>query len=200
MLYQLDLRELMPPAAAAVLQAAAFEHGRAVVKKGRGPGSLEPEETAGLDYRVMTGVDVREHLSWLYDLYVGPIRTLVEATLGQMVIMPDDMDGDINVNLLQGRGARYEWHTDRQRWTLNLFAVTLRPEDGGALIVKTGPEIDKKYIYPRFGYAILFDGHKVPHAVEELKDDLVRVTVPMTYFTEPAAYVPGLNNYLFSEQ
>ncbi len=201
MIWELDLNPLLPGTFAALLQLTAHAHGRHVVKRGRGYGSLEPEKTAGLDYLVLTGSDVVEHLPWLHELYLGPMRTMVESVLGQRVIIPDDLDGSINVNMLMGKGARYEWHKDRQRYTLNLFACTLTEDDGGALMVKTGPEISRRYIYPVCGRAVLFDGARIPHGVEALKsNDLVRVTVPMTYFTEPAAYIPGLNDYLFTEK
>lgn len=200
-MFAIDLRPIFHEHWTEAVRQAVMTHGRHVVKQGRGYGSLEEEDRAGLDYCVLTGSDVMEYLPWLYDLYTGSLLSHVTALLAMNVYLPDDLDGSINVNLLRGRGARYEWHVDRQRWTMNLFATTHTEADGGALLLRRSRKAKKvETIYPEAGCALLFDGAHCPHAVEALKTDTYRITIPMTYFTEPAVLIPGLNDYLFSEQ
>lgn len=200
-MHLIDVMGVLPWGWASYVARAVMTHGRHVVKQGRGHGSLEDDATAGLDYRVLTGSDVQEHLPWLYELYTGALLSQMSALLTMNVFLPDDLDGSINVNLLQGVGARYEWHLDRQRWTFNLFATTHTEADGGAFLYRRSRKAKTvERLQPVVGQGLLFDGTAYPHAVEPLKKDISRITIPMTYFTEPPVLIPGLNDYLFSEQ
>jgi hypothetical protein len=172
-------------------------HGVHVRKSGRGPGSLEPEETAGLDYTVLDGAGVREHLPWLYDLYVN-LTDEVGHLLRQPVRVSDNLATSINVNLLRGKGARYEAHLDSTPYTLLLF-VTSHPVGGGRLLM--GADDRKIGIIPRAGQGIIFDGSAVPHTVEPLREDGIRITVPMVYLPARIATAvnPELDQYLLRD-
>ena len=179
-------------------------HGAQVVKHGRGPGSLEPEETAGLDYTVLDGHGVQEHLPWLWTLYHALVPDIGDL-LGSGVHVSEDVASSINVNLLQGAGARYEAHVDAQPYTLLLFVTSHPPDSGGRLVL--GDDTREIGISPRSGHGVLFDGATIPHKVEPLRtraDDapLLRVSIPMVYLptgVSASDRAAELDGYLFSE-
>lgn len=184
------------------IEEAALTHGARVVKHGRGPGSLESEETAGLDYTVLDGAGVRDHLPWFWTLYhtlVPEISGLLKTT----VHVSEDILSSINVNVLQGAGARYEAHVDAQPYTLLLFVTTHLYGQGGRLLL--GGEKTEVGVPPRSGHGVLFDGATIPHRVEPLDPraaPLLRVSVPMVYLPEgvSASDRPSeLGGYLFTD-
>jgi hypothetical protein len=163
---------------------------RFVNSRGRGPGSLEPEETAGLDYRVLTGKQVKELLPWLWQWYQSPIlRNLVGEHVGCAVNPSDDLESSINVNYVQGLGGRYEWHVDAQPYTAILYADTMRDSDGGGLMLAPGadptamPDVFE-VVRPTRGLLLIFDGSSTPHAVEPLLVHTSRVSIPMIFLPE----------------
>jgi hypothetical protein len=177
---------------------AAAAHGTRVVKQGRGPGSLEAEETAGLDYRVLVTDQVRARLPWLWAIYTDPaVVNLVTVCVGEPVRTLDD-ESAINVNLLDGQGARYELHTDTLPYTLLLFVTTHARGTGGLLTLQVGPD-EVEYHRPIAGHAVIFDGQAVPHTVTPLRTAGVRVSVPMVYLPTRlgGAERAAVNSYLY---
>lgn len=186
-------------------------HGRRVVSKGRGPGSLEPEETAGLDYVVLDGPGIYDHLPrlwWLYSDLEGEVSRIV----GEPVMAGVHRPSCINVNYLSGQGARYELHTDAQPYTLLLFVTShedqadnasrdygLEPEGGRLLLQR--PDRTVTPILPRIGRGIIFDGAAIPHAVEPLATPGIRISVPMVYVPERIGARPaGLDAHLYGRE
>lgn len=175
--------------------------GRRVETHGRGPGSLEDDATAGLDYVVLTGERIRQRLPWLYDWYVDPATAeLMSQLAGERVVPSPDLVSGLNVNILRGPGGRYEWHTDSQPYTLVVFASSVPEAEGGQLLV--GDMVSPLVVPCQAGTAVLFDGEAVPHAVSALTTGRVRVSLPIT-FLPYGGYLrraPGINDYLFSEE
>lgn len=174
---------------------AARTYGRKVVSKGRGPGSLEPEETAGLDYTVLDAAGVHDHLPWLWRLYHDLVPDIWKLVREEVRASSHALSA-INVNLLDGQGARYEAHVDAQPYTLLLFVTSHPWGSGGRLIL--GDDKDNIGIPPRSGHGIVFDGSTIPHRVEPLGEPGVRVTVPMVYLPARVEERPdGLDHHLY---
>ena len=191
----IDCRAWLPPDYAERVRRVAVLYGRRVKTSGRGPGSLEPDETAGLDYIVVPGDVIRDQARWLWNIYHDPgLAHAVGEALGARVEPSPDASSCININYLAGAGGRYERHVDGQPYTLNLFVTEHDGRTGGLL------DLDGTLIYPRPGFGIPFDGAAIPHAVTPLLGG-ERLTIPMVFLAEDAAARPaGLSDYLYTEQ
>lgn len=181
----------------------AVRRAKRVQQVGRGPGSLEDESTAGLDYHVLTAPMVKEHLRWLWQMYTSDLmRDFVCGVLSRDVWRAQwEMESCINVNYLMGPGGRYEWHTDPQRWTMVLFASG--PHDGGYLELFPSGTIGYGVCHrfaPRPGEAVIFDSAAIPHRVTELAQEELRVTIPMVFHTEQPIDDSQTNAYLYAEK
>jgi hypothetical protein len=172
----------------------AQEHGRHVLVRGRGPGSLEPEETAGLDYRVVSGEAIEGSGSWLNSFYVDMIP-LLRDRLDCWILPRVNVAGRINMNTLSGPGGRYEWHTDQNSHTVILFLDTLGDGDGGELAIR--PEGGPEMLYrPVEGEIVAFAGGTIPHAVMPLRRRITRTTLLLSYTTDEHVDEPA-SAYLY---
>ena len=152
--------------------------GKPVVSKGRGVGSLEPEETAGLDYRVTTGNQIMKVSPLLWQLYNNPELARVLSRISDVPVHTSrDLGSGVNINDVR-KGGRYEAHVDSTPFTLLLFGSTHR--SGGALEV----QIDGRWqqIQPSEGHGVFFDGSVTPHRVQPT--DSRRLSVPMVFVPE----------------
>ncbi len=189
----LDLRVWFTPERITQIMAVAAEQAKRVVVTGASTGGLEDAATAGLDYYVMDGTKIREHLPWLSELQESSeIRELIKTQTGRTVLPRDNPTHDTNINVVTGAGKRYEWHTDTYHWTLLVFITSHdEPTAGGALCMNTREAVatqtlEQAYasstkVAPEAGYGVLFNGSEIPHAVQPLKTNVVRITVPMAY-------------------
>jgi hypothetical protein len=171
-------------------------HATHIVAKGRLSGSLEPEETAGLDYHVVSGDVVREKLAWLWNRYSTEWMDLVSNAVGVKCV-PCSLDTiSVNINALYGAGSRYEWHVDSDAYSGVLFLTDHNEEDGGEFVI----EVDgrRNIIHPRRGKLILFDGTICPHGVYPLKTNKHRVTVVMVFIDPNRAQLTGENEKRYS--
>lgn len=176
------------------------ELGKDVVSKGRGPGSLEPEETAGLDYRVVDGEALRH--SWLWDWYSSDLMVdLVSAVVGERVRVSESVASAVNINHLRGSRGRYETHVDGQPYSAVLMCDTCDSRTGGRLILGLDDGRRNEYIDTYQGLLVVFDGSVIPHAVEPLTGVLPsRTSIPMVYVPEHASERPaGLDGYLYQD-
>jgi hypothetical protein len=169
---------------------------RHVVAHGRGPGSLEDESTAGLDYHVLDADAVQRNLPALWDAYLA-FTPKVSEILGREVV-PSTGPMAVNVNIVQGVGGRYELHTDSQPFTLLLFATELHL--GGELVVQH-PTCGELRIVPKIGQAVLFDGSRLTNASAPYAN-LRRISIPMVYVdAEVGDVVPeDLAGYLHGDE
>jgi hypothetical protein len=161
---QLDLTHIFTDD---VREKAMLAPSRHVVSKGRGPGSLEPDETAGLDYEITTGDKLPEAV-------VRAVHESVAWCAGQVgsLRMDDDGQAFANVNTLN-EGQRYELHYDGNPITLLVF---LNDDFDGGVLVADGVS------YPAVpGHAILFEGWRIPHEVTEVTRG-TRATMPVNLY------------------
>lgn len=167
-----------------------------VVSKGRGPGSLEPEETAGLDYRVVKGSAIHDRRPELWNL-AHEIVTYTSTVLG-LVELVDHRDSAVNINVIMGLGARYEKHVDSNPVTAVLFVNTVPREFGGALKCHLFSE-GASEIQPGEGMLVVLTGDSIAHEVLPLTRHTTRVSlvVSMKWAGQPYNRDPQLDRHLF---
>lgn len=164
-----------------------------IQRKGAGPGSLTDD---GLEYHVVDGRKLNEHAPWLMDFYWEAGLKFARELLGVEVRCSDHLPSCVNLNVVKGRGGQYELHTDGEPYTALLFASTLDMDQGGALVLKD--ELVDHYLYPHVGRFVIFDGSKVPHAVEQLHVDTTRLSIPLVYLHPDSKGRPeGLDDHLY---
>lgn len=176
------------------------DHGIKVQTKGRGPGSLEPDETAGLDYRVVTGTAIRDNATWLWGWYTSEdMCDLVSAVVGESVMQSLHSESAININFLEGQSARYELHTDGQPYSAVLMCHECDDRTGGRLMLQ-GEDGHVERVETKPGMLVIFDGSVVPHAVEPLKTLPSRMSMPLVYTPVGAAERPAeLDGYIYAK-
>jgi hypothetical protein len=164
-----------------------------------GSASTSRETTRrSLSLGVLTGDLIKCHLPWLYDCYTGKLRKYAEELAEKRLFVSKDLIASMNVNVLQGIAAAYEWHVDSNPITGVLFVNTLAEADGGKLLFRTAEE--EIAITPEKGMFVVFDARNVPHCVSPLSSDTVRVSVPMNYYDSPHDQIRpvDLDKYLYS--
>lgn len=162
---------------------------------GESPTSLEEVGTK-IPIRVVMGEVVFGELPWLYHVYESEMLAFASNAFGTALYKCNRVDDSININSVSGISGRYEWHLDTNPVTGLLFAETLEEEEGGALVFrKFGEEFR---IQPKRGMFYCFDAREVPHAVEPLRVDRTRTSVPMNYYLTPdnSGRDDQLNEYL----
>jgi hypothetical protein len=162
--------------------------------KGRGPGSLEPEDRAGLDYNVVPRSTIAREIPDLLLAYESFAPT-ISAVLGREVACSHD-EGAIAINMVRP-GGRYELHVDSQPWTLVLFVTEHR--SGGELVAQH-PLTGRQAYAPVIGQGVLMDGSRVPHGVLPVRgDDQLRITIPMVYIDPTVGDVrpEGTDDYIY---
>ena len=161
--------------------------------------SREPEGSKPVEVFVVTGDVVKVHLTWLYDLYLSVLREFATKVAGYPVYPSGDEKSAININVLRGKGARYEWHVDSNPLTGILYVTTHTPQDGGELIFKLDAE--QILVHPEAGMFVAFDARHIPHTVALLKSEGVRISIPMNYYhsTEEQDRPADLDTYLYEE-
>lgn len=160
--------------------------------------SREPAQTA-VRIRVLTGDVIRSRLGWLFDLYKTDLLRIAQTFYGQKLFPANDIRSSINVNLLEGKGSRYEWHVDSNPVTGLLFVNTLRPEDGGELMFKR-PDCEFS-VSPQARKFLAFDATSIPHCVMPLRTNVFRASIPMNYYLHPIVQdrPVDLDKYLYSD-
>ncbi len=157
------------------------EYSKLIYLDGKSSTSREPEDTEGVNYKIVLGGIIRQEIKWLYDLYSLHFLELASGVNQGQTLASSDIDSSININIISGIGARYEWHVDTNPLTGLFFVTTHSHEDGGQLLFR-GVSGDK-VVLPKAGTLLLFDARKIPHTVLPLKKDINRLSIPMNYYT-----------------
>lgn len=150
------------------------------VLDGRSVTSREPSDIEPIEVYVVTGETIKNKLPWLYDLYRGELLKFASQIKNTKVVSSQDLQSGININLLRGKGSRYEWHVDSNPVTGLLFVTTHEVGDGGELIFKVQDE--KVTVHPKSGTFIVFDAREIPHTVTPLINSFQRISIPMNYY------------------
>lgn len=144
-----------------------------------------------------SGEVIASRIPWLYELYTTKFRDYAEVSVGKRLFPSRDVTSAVNINLLEGIGAAYEWHVDSNPVTGLLFVNTLSEQEGGQLLFRTA-----KYeiaVTPVKGDYLVFDARVTPHCVTPLACNVVRASIPMNFYNDPWHQVRpnDLNNYLY---
>jgi hypothetical protein len=153
---------------------------------------------------------VRLCLPWLYELYHGQFRELIDEAWPEPVVTATDARYGAVLNVQRGTDMRFEAHVDSNPLSGLLFC-TDHPEGGGELCVARDPhatdvaavERDCEVIRPHAGHLVFFDGRQHPHYARPLTAETdLRVLAVMNYYTEsfPESTRPhGLNHHLYGD-
>src|SRR5690606_1455473 len=122
---------------------------------GKSSTSREKEGSTGVDIEVVDGMTVREKLSWLHDLYSTYLLDLANQIFGARYTVDSNITSSVNINILRGINARYEWHVDSNPLTGLLFVTSHDRHSGGELVFDNkGQEVK---VLPQSGTFLLFD-------------------------------------------
>ncbi|MEU4384452.1 2OG-Fe(II) oxygenase [Promicromonospora sp. NPDC023805] len=173
------------------------EHARDARLIGGTSTSLE-DAGSEIQYRLLDGVGVAEHIPRLQSLYENEFREIAQRVFGRDLIPSPNIVNGANVNLLEGAGGRYEWHYDSNPFTGLLVLSPASASLGGRLLF--GRDYDVQVaLSMRPGDLLFFDARKSAHAVEALQGASCRATAPMNYFAEGERIVrpPDLDTALY---
>lgn len=154
-------------------------HGTRVHRDGAGPGSLTDD---GLDYTVLDGWQVSEHLPVLY-AWVATSGVRLANNVGRALGWPQlrllaDVGASVNVNLLEP-GGEYEPHVDGVPYTAILFL-----SDAGAIHVWDDADIGgtPHIIRPERLDVFVFKGSEHAHSATNRYhgERRARITVPFS--------------------
>jgi hypothetical protein len=152
-----------------------------------------------LDYRVVTGDVIREEAAAIYALYESaPLLEWIRQAAGtDAVALSPHLRSAVNINVLDAAGQQYRWHTDAVPYTALVFLTTLPPSAGGAFLVRTRRG-ELMTVPPVSGQLVLIDGRQCAHAVAPMREDVLRITVPMVFPAYRNERPSGLDDYLYS--
>jgi hypothetical protein len=152
-----------------------------------------------LDYRVVTGDVIKEEAASLYDLYESAsLLEWIRRVAGTKDVgVSPHVRSAVNINVLDTAGQQYRWHTDAVPYTVLVFLTTLPASAGGELLVRTRDN-DVMTVRPVAGQLVLMDGQQCAHAVAPLRENAVRITVPMVFPAYRVERPPGLDDYLYA--
>ena len=157
-------------------------------------------EGSTLDYRVVTGDVIQKDAAPIYEMYEATqlLEWIRRVTASPTVGLSPHVRSAVNINVLDTVGQQYRWHTDAVPFTTLLFLTTLPSSAGGELLIRTRQD-QVMTVAPAAGQLVLMDGQQCAHAVAPLRDNTLRITVPMVF---PAYHIkrpPGLDDYLYRE-
>jgi hypothetical protein len=162
----------------------ALSEAREAVLQGGASTSLESPDTR-LHYRLMTGERIVESLPWLYEMYRSTFCAMASRVYGQSMRVSPNVRNAINFNVVEGIGARYEWHVDSNPLTGVLYMTETSESTGGRLVFRGDEGGHADLLLPmRRGTLVLFDARYHPHAVEPLLTSEPRICAPMNFFVE----------------
>ena len=161
-----------------------------------GPGATRGDR---LEYRVVTGG------------VIAAVMPALSSVLYQLALSrapfparpSDHVDSAVNVNVLSGRGAFYQWHKDHENYTGVLFLDSREPGTGGALEVIVPGDGDRADVtqsfFPAAGGMLVLPGATYEHRVSPLEDDQARVTVLFVLRPRDSKPAPraDVDNYIF---
>lgn len=181
--FDLESLSLLPPSWDRTIEAVGARSGVVTVLKGLSMTSRERVPNPEIPVTVANGEVIRREIGWLYDLYEKPLCDIASKAFGRELFPAADEKSAININVIAGAGARYEWHVDSNPVTGLLFANTLPPDCGGELLFRQ--QNQECLVRPRKGVFLLFDAREIEHTVVSLKTQCTRISVPMNYYFSP---------------
>jgi hypothetical protein len=152
-----------------------------------------------LFYQVVTGDDIKAYAPLLFNIYTQhAMLSWAQALTHRPSLGPSPhLRSAININCLHTAGQQYPWHRDAIPYTALLFMSTLPRNAGGTFLIRAA-DGQLVTIEPKAGVLVFMDGERCPHAVSQLHENTVRLTVPMVYPAVDVARPAGLDEYLYA--
>jgi len=196
--WNLEEAELLPKAWLNDVLRVVSQHEQKTILDGRSITSREPSGGVSIEVGVVSGNAIQRHLPWLFALYANELRVFASRVAGAEVYISNDLASSININVLRGECARYEWHVDSNPLTGLLFVTSHPAGSGGELLFEKPPF--RCVVRPVAGTFIAFDARAIPHTVMPLEDDGLRMSVPMNYYLSPTdqSRPADLDGYLYT--
>ena len=153
-----------------------------------------------LDYRVVTGDVIKKEAASIYEMYESTqlLEWIRRITATEEVSLSPHVRSAVNINVLDTAGQQYRWHTDAVPFTTLLFLTTLPMSAGGEFLIRTRQD-QVMTVAPVAGELVLMDGQQCAHAVAPLRENALRITVPMVFPAYHLKRPPGLDDYLYRE-
>lgn len=150
--------------------------------------SARPGENGNsLPYRVVTGDRIQSEAPLLYELYWSPglIEWIRALTNCSSLAPSSKVRSGLNINYLMNAGDCHPPHREALPYTALLFLNSLDGDCGGEFVIRSlsGALVS---IRPTLGQLLVMDGARCEHAVEPLRRDTLRLTMPMVYPAEHA--------------
>jgi hypothetical protein len=170
----------------------ARQHARAVHSRGRTLGSMEPEETAGLNYSAASCLNLPPPAWRIYRQLGANAQRALDHPL--RIILPGDTDAGyaFALNVLNP-GQRYELHRDTAAWNLIVFLTGAHSRASFHLCSSLSEPIIR--IHPIPGVGVLFDGVTLPHYSDPNDGTNPRVALVCQY-PDPTAEPLRSDDYL----
>lgn len=204
-----DIVHLLPTSWKEDIVAFAKKHEKSIIITPKSVTSRELYDFEPIETLVVDGEAIKQHLSWLYDLYRGLFFDFAKTCVKEELYIAQNPLYAINLNIQRGTQMRYECHVDSNPLQ-GLLYVTSHPEgSGGELVVSNDSSVlgveqiekDCVKIYPKAGDLIFFDAREHPHFVTSLtNEEDVRISIAMNFYTpsSPESQRPSdLNQHLF---
>ena len=152
-----------------------------------------------LDYRVVSGDVIKEEAASIYEIYESAqvLEWIRSVAATEDVGLSPHLRSAVNINVLDTAGQQYRWHTDAVPFTTLLFLTSLPPAAGGEFLIRTRQD-ELMTLPPVAGQLVLMDGRQCAHAVAPLRENVVRITVPMVFPAYEIERPPGLDDYLYA--
>ncbi|MFM8572493.1 MAG: 2OG-Fe(II) oxygenase, partial [Pirellula sp.] len=137
------------------------------------------------------GRAVKEHLPWLYSLYLKEFRDIAQSLTTENVQTAQDDRYAINLNVQCGNQMRYECHVDSNPIEGLLYLTDHPAGCGGELVVSQSEDArgtvaiseSATRIYPVAGKLVFFDARLHPHFVAPLRlPEDRRIVAAMNYY------------------
>ena len=143
----------------------------------------DAEDEQRLHYCVVPGDRIERDMPLLAALYASTelLDWIRAATSNPAVTTSPYMRSALNINRLSRAGQAYPWHADAVPYTVVMFLTSLPTGAGGELQIRS------------------LDGARCPHAVAALREDVVRLTVPMVYPAVHHERPVGLDDFLYGD-
>lgn len=169
----------------------------------------EAEDVASVNRGRVHASQVQQGLPWLFELYHGAFRDLVQGAWTEPVVTAGDHRYGVVLNVQRGPSMRFECHVDSNPLSGILFCSDHHA--GGELVVAHDPgapdlesiERDCSVIRPHAGHLLFFDGRAHPHYARTLLSETdVRILAVMNFYTKssPESDRPReLNHHLYGD-
>lgn len=188
---EFDVKHLMPDGWMQQVNEVVETHSKAKTLVASSVTSRELSNNTQIPVVTVGGRVVKEHLPWLYSLYLNEFREIAQSLTSEQVQIAQDDRYAVNLNVQRGKDMRYECHVDSNPIEGLLYLTDHPPGSGGELVVSHTEDArgtiaiseHATRIYPVSGKLVFFDARLHPHFVAPLRlPEDRRIVAAMNYY------------------